>query len=46
MHDLQTIIKLNAPLNQRTDEATKKAYQIALDAKSEPVPAADRVEYR
>ena len=45
MHDLQTIIKLNAPLNLRTDAATQRAYEIALSAKSEPVPALDRVEY-
>jgi hypothetical protein len=45
MHDLQTIIKLNAPLNQRTNAATQRAYEIALNAKSEPVPALDHVEY-
>ena len=45
MHDLQTIIKLNAPLSQRTDAATQKAYEIALAAKSAPIPALDRVEY-
>jgi hypothetical protein len=45
MHDLQTIIKLNAPLNLRTDAATQKAYEIALSAKSEPVPILDLVQY-
>jgi hypothetical protein len=45
MHDLQTIIKLNAPLNLRTDAATQRAYEISLSAKSEPVPALDHVEY-
>jgi len=45
MHDLQTIIKLNAPLSLRTDAATRRAYEISLSAKSEPVPALDHVEY-
>jgi hypothetical protein len=45
MHDLQTIIKLNRPVNLRTDAATQKAYEIARNAKSEAVPALDQVTY-
>jgi hypothetical protein len=44
MHDLQTIIKLNAPLNQRTDAATQKAYAIERGV-AIPVPVLDHVEY-
>ena len=44
MHDLQTIVKLNAPLNLRTDPATQKAYEIAASVRL-PVPEIDQVVY-
>jgi hypothetical protein len=46
MHDLQTIIKLNAPVNLRTP-ALAKAHQIKQQVRAErlAIPALDRVAY-
>lgn len=46
MHDLQTIIKQNnQPVSQRTPPAVIKEQQVRAAAKSEKVPALDRVVY-
>lgn len=45
MHDLRTIIKLNAPINQR-NLAMAKAADIARAARPSPrIPDVDRVVY-
>jgi hypothetical protein len=56
MHDLQTIVRLNGPVNQRT-QALAKAYDIAREAQKRgreadknasyrcDIPVSDRVQY-
>ncbi len=45
MHDLQTIVRLNGPVNQRTP-ALDKAYQIAREAQKRGREADKNASYR
>lgn len=50
MHDLQTINRINAPVNQRTKPVILETQDLlrqmkAQCAQSEPVPAIDQVQY-